>query len=271
MAEGDLQTGSLRAVLDGLEPQGDAMLAPAPANWMQGRTAYGGFTAALLLGAVLRGDRDLPPLRSAMINFTGPVSASPRLTTETLRRGRNVTSIAARARIDDQVAAAGLFSFGAAQDSHVRADAPRRDAPAPDACEPLIPPQAADFAPGFHRNFDLRLIEGDRPMTGSDRGYIRGWARHHDPASRTGIESLLCLADILPPAVFPLFRRMGPNSSMNWICNFLVENPETEDGWWLVETDLTAARDGFSSQVMRVWNSSGELVVDGMQSVAIFV
>jgi acyl-CoA thioesterase len=51
----------------------------------------------------------------------------------------------------------------------------------------------------------------------------------------------------------------------------LQDDSKTEDGWWHVETDLTAAQGGYASQVMRIWNTEGELVVEGVQSVAIFV
>ena len=57
---------------------------------------------------------------------------------------------------------------------------------------------------------------------------------------------------------------------MTWIVNILSDKPETEDGWWHVESKMTAARGGYSSQVMRIWNTAGELVVEGMQSVAVF-
>lgn len=68
-----------------------------------------------------------------------------------------------------------------------------------------------------------------------------------------------------------MFKQMGPVSSMTWIFNVLKDAPETKDGWWHVETNLTAAQGGYASQVMRIWNTEGELVVEGVQSVAIFV
>ena len=36
-----------------------------PPDWLQGRTAYGGLSAALCVQAALRAHPDLPPLRSA--------------------------------------------------------------------------------------------------------------------------------------------------------------------------------------------------------------
>ena len=68
----------------------------------------------------------------------------------------------------------------------------------------------------------------------------------------------------------PLMRTMAPISSMSWLVNVLSPKPETEDGWWQVETRLSAAQSGYSTQVMRIWNVKGDLVIEGMQSVAIF-
>lgn len=240
-----------------------------PDSWKQGRTAYGGLSAALLLAAARRDVGDLPPLRSALINFTGPLSDTPDITTDVLRQGRNVTTVYSRADVGGHAACTATFSFGAARESHLCVDLDAPDSPAPDACDPYNDSDSP-FVPPFLRNFDVRLIEGTRPMSGGTRGYLRCWARHADEASREGEASLLCLGDILPPATFPIMTQLGPVSSMTWICNFLRE-PKTSDGWYMVESDLTAARKGYCSQVMRIWNRDGALIADGMQSIAVFV
>lgn len=262
---------TLRESLAAMRETNGGLTAPVPDSWKQGRTAFGGFSAALLLGSVLKSHDDLPPLRSVLINFVGPVDDAPVLSSKLLRRGRNVVSVQGRAEIDGMPSLTGEFVFGTSRDSHIEVPRPAPQAPPPDECEPFIPPIAMAMAPKFHRHIDLRLIEGERPMMGADRGYIRCWVRLTDKDSRDDPTALLCLADALPPAVFPLFKAMGPNSSVTWICNVLHENPTTEDGWWQIETDLTAGHGGYSSQVMRMWNSRGEIVVDGMQAVAVFV
>lgn len=240
-----------------------------PAHWKQGRTAYGGLTAALMLAAAQKQIEDLPPLRSALINFVGPVKDSPLLTAELQRKGRNVTSVSAAAHIGDQAVGRAEFLFGAARTSDINIDFPAPEAIAPDAARAFTPEAARAMVPQFFHNFDTRLIAGARPMMG-DEGYIRTWSRHRDPAARSGVAALLCLADVLPPAAMPLLRKFAPVSSMGWIFNLLQDDPQTEDGWWHVESKLTAARGGYSSQVMRIWNTDGELVVEGMQSIAIF-
>ncbi|WP_425045484.1 thioesterase family protein [Primorskyibacter sp. S87] len=261
----------LSEVLNAAEPLDGGLSFPVPANWTQGRTAYGGFTSALLLAAARRGHEDLPPLRSALINFTAPVAEPPTIRAETLRQGRNVTTVNARAEIGGKVAAAAMFSFGRAQKSQVAFGLKAPKADAPEDAAAYLSPGAQRRAATFFENFEMRMIEGDLPFSGSDRGYLRVWARHRDPEMHGSIEGLIAIADLLPPAVFPMLSQPGPNSSVNWICNLLADAPRTRDGWWMVESKLTAGSDGYSSQVMRMWNTDGDLVVDGMQSVVIFV
>ena len=239
-----------------------------PDSWKQGRTAYGGLSAGLMLVQARAQHPDLPPLRSALVNFTGPVTDVPDLTTEVLRQGRNVTTLLSRAEIEGKTVCTSTFSLGAARDSHLSMDLPGPDAGVPEETESFHPEDSV-FVPGFTRNFDIRLIEGSRPMTGGTSRKLRCWARHKDEASREGEAALLCLADILPPAALTVMTKMGPVSSMTWICNFLRDS-KTRDGWYQVEADLTAALDGYSSQVMRIWNTDGELIVEGMQSITIF-
>lgn len=256
-------------ICDKIETEGQGYKAAIPGHWKQGRTAYGGLTAALMFEASQRKLADLPPLRSALVNFVGPVTGTPTLTAELLRRGRNVTNVSARADVGEHCVGRADFLFGTSRASEVHVDFPAPDAPTPDSCEPLTPEAAKSMVPQFFHNFDTRLIAGERPMMGQE-GYIRTWSRHMNPASREGTGSLLCLADVLPPAALPLVRKMVPVSSMSWIVNILSDVPETDEGWWQVESRLTAARGGYSTQVMRIWNTAGDLVVEGMQSIAIF-
>ena len=244
--------------------------APITDDWRQGRTVYGGLTSGLALAATQMAFPDLPPLRSAQINFIGPVTSDPVITPVLLRQGRNVTSVRTDMHCDDKIVATIVFIFGGSRESHVSATLPAPDTPAPDDCELFTPPQFEKYVPKFFLRFDTRLIAGGRPASGMEDGYIRAWARHKDPASRDGAASFLTLADVLPPAAAPTFKTFGPLSSVNWQMNF-VSDITTTDGWWHVETQQTAARDGYSSQVMRFWNAGGELVAEGMQSVAIFV
>ena len=205
-----------------------------------------------------------------MINFIGPVSGNPVFTSKLLRQGKNVTSVQTDGHVGDACISTSTFIFGAERESILHAEFPAPDAPAPEDCPDFAPEAFRKFLPAFTQNFDMKLIAGHRPATAASEGYMRAWARHTDPASQTGLASLLCIGDILPPASAARMKAMGPISSVNWMVNFLAP-PVTKDGWWHIESKETATSGGYSSQVMRFWNTDGVLVAEGMQAVAIFV
>lgn len=267
---GDPMTG-FNEIAKTMSKEGDGYRGAIPETWRQGRTAYGGITAGLSLVAAQTEFPDLPPFRSVTVNFIGPVTGDPIFKSRLLRQGRNVTSVETEGTVDGKVISHCTFIFAAARETLITIDLPAPDAPAPTACEPFTPKGAESFVPAFFNRFDTRLIAGARPMSGADEGYIRTWSRHHDVDSREGMASLLTLSDVLPPSAAPLFKQMGPVSSVNWIFTVLDDEPKTNDGWWHVETKLTAATGGYSSQVMRIWNTNGQLVAEGMQCVAIFM
>ena len=261
----------LKGIADNLTQTPEGLQAEIPDNWRQGRTAYGGISAALALEAVQKLHQDLPPLRSSLINFTGPVPASPVYRTNILRQGRNVTTIEVKGFDGEAPVISVVFSFGASRESQLSVGFPAPEASPPETCELYTPKDYAKFIPVFFQRFDTRLIAGGRPVTGQNEGYVRVWSRHQDAASREGTSSLLCIGDVLPPGALPMLTQPGPVSSMTWIFNILSDKPSTKDGWWQIETRLTAAHEGYSTQVMRIWNSAGELIAEGMQSVTIFV
>ena len=236
-------------------------------NWMQGRTTYGGFSAALCLEAVLKQYPDLPPLRSAQINFTGPVGGNISINTKILSQGRSVSYLLAELTGEKGLAVHAVFCFGVTRDSKL--------------CEsfndkPKVPTveQSKDFfgfgpAPAFTQNYQCRLAKGAAPISGSDKNEHYLWVKHNDN-SANDLCALVGIADMPPPAVLPMFKEFAPISSMTWMFNILSQDITTEDGWWLLRSAAEHAENGYSSQDMQVWNSNGDLIITGRQNVAIF-
>lgn len=232
-------------------------------NWLQGRTAYGGLSSALALHAAQHSDTDLPPLRSAQVAFIGPLSGEVTVTATRLRRGRNAAFIQS-----DIVSEAGLgyratFVFMADQQSRISLDErPRAPIPPPAADVELYtgPPQF------FTGNFNFL----DQKEGLGSAEWLR-WARLRERDGLDPMVEVLAIADGLPPAAFKLLNKApAPISSLTWIVNMLTASPATTDGWWLLSAHANFAEHGCSSQTMRVWNADGDLVAEGMQSVAIF-
>ena len=255
----------LKTVIDALEPAKGVWRGAIPDSWLQGRTSYGGLSAALALHAAQQSDVDLPPLRSALVAFVGPLSGGVAIRATRLRRGRNAAFVQA-----DIESAAGLglratFVFMQAIESsidHQTGKAPDFAVPGPDD----VTFMGNSVAP-FTRHFEL-LDRRDATVGAAE--WLR-WVRLNDRAGLDPMVELIAVADCLPPAALKLVDgRQAPVSSMTWQLNVLGPRPTTTDGWWLLRAASAYARGGSSSQAMRIWNTAGKPIAEQMQSVAIF-
>lgn len=261
---------SLRAVVETLVPEGDGFIVEAPAEWSQGRTLYGGITAAFAYEAIRRAHDGLPPLRSAQLTFVGPASGRLRFTSELLRRGRSTALIAAECSSEEGVAARAVFAFGAARDSKVAHNfMPMPRVPAPEEVGSFRKEGGAT-RPGFWNNFETRLAAGGRLFDASaERPEFSTWTRFLDADGADPTTALLAIADCLPPAAMVLFPEPAPISTMTWTVD-IAHVPQSLDGWHLLWASSEHAGEGYSLQNMAMWSGGGELIATGRQMVAIF-
>ncbi|MGN6287363.1 MAG: thioesterase family protein [Afipia sp.] len=238
-------------------------------DWLQGRTIYGGLSAALCLAAVARHAPDLPPLRSAQFSFIGPATGTLTMTPEILRRGKSTVFVGADLAGEDGLATRAILCFGAGRTSTIR----HAGIAAPQVKEPDASPQFFRDVPGlnFVKNFDGRLAAGSFPFSKAADPSMTLWLRHRDDKLAPSIIPLVALTDAPPPASIILFETFARISTMTWSIDMLTDQIETGDGWWLVRTSADNAADGYSSQSMTVWNSERKPIMVCRQNIAIFV
>ncbi len=261
---------SLRAVVERLTPEADTFVIDAPEDWGQGRTLYGGMTAALAYEAVKRAHGDLAPLRSAQFSFIGPATGRLRFASTLLRRGRSSTIIAADGFNEEGPAVRALFVFAAARESRIaHSFIARPEVAAAEACPPFRKEGAA--APrGFWNNFETRLAAGHRLLdAAAARAEFAVWTRFLDAGGADPTTALLAIADCLPPAAMVLFPSLAPISTMTWSVD-IAHAPASADGWRLLWSASEQAGEGYSLQNMAMWSQTGELIALGRQAVAIF-
>jgi acyl-CoA thioesterase len=241
-----------------------ALLAKAdhiPPEWLQGRTAYGGLSAAIALAASKAAYPDLPPLRSAQIAFVGPLSDDVTTTPTLLRRGKNSAYLTCNVTSTDGIGLHALFLFMASRPSVIN----HLDLTAPDIAPPetaLVDP--AKLPQGFLTNFDLSVWT-------ANEGTVRRWVRLRDRAGLDPEVELMLIADALPPAAMTLAKEWGPISTTTWQLNLVTDKVHTTDGWWLLEAKTLHAGHGSSSQTMTIWNRDRTPIATATQSVALFV
>lgn len=239
-----------------------------PDTWMQGRTAYGGLTAALCLEAARPLAPGLP-VRAVQVAFVGPVNGTVSCKAEVLRQGKNTVFVSVRMTGDEGFLADCIMTFGAPRQSSLNfADLPAPDVPEPHDVKPYF---RNHQGPAFAQNFDLLIAGGALPLSGADKADVSIWMRHKDVSAPTDATSLLALADAPPPAAMVMFKEPGRISSMTWMAEFLTEDIETQDRWFLARHVAQTARNGYSSQEMLLWNSNRQPIMIGRQTIALFV
>jgi acyl-CoA thioesterase len=237
-----------------------------PASWHQGRTVFGGLSAAMSLAhAVTRLPSEAPALRSGQVSFIGPVSGQLSLDSVVLRQGRSMTIVGTDLYSNAELGVRSVFFFGAERHSVVSQKAAR---PAPARCwdqYPLLHDRTD--APAFLQNFDIRPAGGSRPFSGSENPEIVWWVRHRHGERLDPMLALIAMGDALPPAAATTLRAAAPLSSVNWSFD-VAGAPRGE--WFLLRSFSEQASHGYSIQQMDMWDESGDRVLTGRQTVAVF-
>ncbi|MBV7257297.1 thioesterase family protein [Pacificimonas sp. WHA3] len=256
---------SLPRILAGREPVKGGYRAVIPDAWLQGRTAYGGLSAAMAYAAARDADADLPPLRSAQVSFIGPLAGPVTVTAAVKRRGKNAAFVTAEIHGENGLGLAATFVFMREMKSHVELTGGTA-APISSPPGPARPVEHAT-APRFLHNFDIAQVD-DWPDRGS--ADVLRWFRTKDRDGLDPMTEMMLIGDGLPPAAMALMTKPVPVSSLTWIYNLLTPAPVSADGWWLLRATSDHIEHGCTNQDIMVWNADGALVARGMQSIALF-
>ncbi|MGV6802342.1 MAG: thioesterase family protein [bacterium] len=258
---------SFSSLMGQITSKGGFSVVTIPENWMQGRTTYGGLTAALMLADALKSHTDLPPLRSAQINFIGPVGGATKLKSEMLRRGKSVCFLQSSLYSEYGLAGRATFAFGASRPVEIERDfLPPVDIAPPQDTANYLPD---GVGPQFLINYEAQLAKGALPGTGATDHDHYIWVRHKDKQAHD-LPALIAIADMAPPAILALYSHIPMASSVTWMFNLLTANAKTQDGWWLLRSTTETAQNGYTSQNMYVWNRAGQPIIAGRQNMAIF-
>jgi len=239
-----------------------------PGDWLQGRTTYGGLSAALCHAAGKPLARDMP-LRSAQIAFVGPTGGDVSLSAEVLRAGKSSTYVGVDLMGERGLATRAIFVFGSArpESKQIPPSLIAPQAEPPETSDRIFP---ENVGPAFLANFEVEMISGPVPMSSAESAEQLFWLRHRDRAAPRNVTSLLALADAPPPAALSLCSGPVNVSSMNWSIDVLTDTFNTEDDWWMARAHAETARDGYSSQNMTLWNRHGVPVMASRQTIAMF-
>jgi len=261
---------SFSDLLGAMRSDASACHAHIPDDWQQGRTTFGGLTAALCVAATELSIPDLPPLRSAQFTFVGPVGGEVTIRPRLLRRGKSSAFVAVELSADSALATHAMLSFGAARDSLYQ----YRSQPMPAA---PLPGTTSNFfrsgKPAFVQHFEGFVAGGSRLVSGAATPELVLWLRHRDIAAMATLPGLIALGDTPPAAAYTMLSTPVPVSSITWsieVINSTAALNAPGDAWYLLRSTGEDVREGYSVQNMMLWAQDGTLITLARQTVAIF-
>jgi hypothetical protein len=277
--------------------------AHAPADWLQGRTTFGGLIAAYATAAAqelmsqaaepaepaqpAQPDQPDQPdqpaesaqparsIRSLDVAFVAPLGAGPiQVEAQVLSAGTAVSQLTVDLRAADGTLGSRVHIVtGAARASRIVVPSP-----APDLRVATDDPETAGVqfpyldgvTPVFTQHLAIRWCGEWFPFTGSgpEGAVIRSWVQHRTAA--TGLGAVVALMDACPPTVLPLASGPAPASTVRWSCQLVAHVPDdAARRWFWCEAETVHSSDGYAVEQSRLF-LDGVLVGWSEQLVTVY-
>jgi acyl-CoA thioesterase len=242
-----------------------------PANWCQGRTAFGGLSAAMLYVAMknrIGNERDILSLTT---NFVGPLIADEPfdITVEVLCEGKSASQVEARAIQNGKVCVIALGSFAIRRSSNITVHNHAKCLLNPVDDNKLMP-YIEGITPAFFQHMNFNIKRGEMPFTASANNELAGWMRLKELPDKLTIAHILALTDAWPPTPLQMYNQPAPASSMSWYIEFLPHQPLEHNAWLAFEAFTHQASDSYAFEEANIYSQAGELVAMSRQTVALF-
>lgn len=242
-----------------------------PTHWCQGRTAFGGLSAAMLYRAMKNKITDDREIRSLSTNFVGPLLANTpfNIEVETLREGKSATQFVAKAIQRGQVAVIATACFAKDRASKVSIlPTITTTLPSPDA-EQIMPFQEG-VTPAFFQHMAINVTQGAEPFSSSNTHQLAGWIKLKTTPTHFSKEHIIALTDAWPPTALQMYTQVAPASSMSWYLEFLPHQPLNREQWLGFEAFSHHSAHGYCVEEANLFAQSGELIALSRQTVALF-
>ncbi len=247
-------------------PDGARWRSTIPEGWLQGRSVFGGVSAALVvaLGATLAEDRRL---RTMSIHLVRPVLSGEVVGEVALiRAGRNVSFIEVRLLQGEAECARATLVYVVPNPEALHIPAPHAFPSTPPETLPAMPRNSV-LIPEFVQHVEMRWLSGHPPFSGAEDGDFTGFCRFLGPAG--GPEGLVALLDVWPAPPLSMLTRPAPASTVNWTAH-LLEVPESLDDWCYYTYKTVAGEGGYHTCAGLLYDAKGVFLAYSEQLVALY-
>lgn len=238
-----------------------------PVDWMQGRSVFGGLQAGVAFAA-MRTLVPALPIRTLQATFMAPpVGNTLTAQASVLRMGKNTAHVEARLTEGGQTLGVVIGVFGAGRPSAVERMLVQ---PLVDQASPRPFVYLPGITPTFTQHFAAHWLRGGFPFSGNPLPEIVASLDLLDSGTSTELHAL-ALADFIPPVALSGLTTPASGSTLTWMVEFLTTelNGLSLQGW-RVDAEMTAAREGYTSQTVTLWGPQGQPVALSRQSMVVF-
>ncbi|MCX7552549.1 thioesterase family protein [Marinicella sp. S1101] len=246
-------------------------------NWAQGRTVYGGLSAAMVFACMQQQvsnnqPNEHRPVRYLNYSFIGPLMTAVPIFVEVeiMRSGRSATQLTAKIMQNDRVCVMAQGCFGIARTSKINiTDKHNHHMPLPKKGNFL--PQIPKVVPKFLRHFEINLQQGRLPFMHSKKDYMHGWMRFKQRPNGFDDGHLIAAIDAWPCTVLQQLKLPAAASTMNWNLEFPQHQKLPDaDQWLAYQAHTEHASDGYVFSDAQIYNPEGGLLALSRQTVGVF-
>jgi acyl-CoA thioesterase len=239
-------------------------------SWLQGRTAFGGLSTALIIAAMQRQVVPDRRLRTLSVLFVGPVgSGEHQIQLRKLRSGGSVSHLQGELLCNGEVGVTVLAAYGKDRASMIRIEGPVMPSViAPESAVAM--PYIEGITPEFTRHFDIRLSHGSMPFCGAETADFGMWLRF--PKARPiDLPALVALADVPPMPGLNMLKPPAVGSSLSWHLEFPAPLPvASASDWWYYDYRCQSASDGYYNNFATIWGPDKQAIMFSRQVATIF-
>jgi acyl-CoA thioesterase len=242
-------------------------------DWGQGRSIFGGLTAALVLSKLKQSPAvSQKRIQSLSINFCASLAADTACSIhyEILSEGKSVVQLQGQLIQAGQVKTQVTACYGALRQSSINIQhqpANPKGTQENAIAIPFIP----SVTPNFIHHIKSHMLSKSIPFTGVDTKEVTGWMKFKEPPNSFDEVAIIALIDAWPPAVLQLLKKPAPASTITWNMEFI--QPATElnpNDSLFYDCKVIQSQDGYAHTEAKVFHQNGELLVLSRQMVGVY-
>jgi acyl-CoA thioesterase len=240
-------------------------------SWGQGRTTFGGLSAALLAHKMQTSASDSRTIRSLNINFCGALLTDQpfTLSTSTLSDGKSISQFNGQVTQNDKVTTQVVACLANDRKSDIIVTPQVRDLgePGKGMCLGYI----KGLTPEFVQHVSFSYTQGKFPFSGTKETSLAGWVRFNETPKALTEAHIIALVDAWPPTLLPMVKNPCPCATVSWNIEFIQPLPSLKaDEWIYYESSIESAGLGYGHTNARIYSEKGELIALSRQLVAVY-